>query len=123
MDFSVGQVCVYQDAIVPTSRIIIGRIDPGLKAGEQIISVTLTDIPLPDPKTGQMIPDEVVHIPIDAKALLSSVISCSGKSVVSPEFEAGYKTWKAAFDKNEAGIFTVSVGKLQGILAKMLSGN
>jgi len=121
VDFAVGQECIYKGAIVPSSRAIIGRIDQGLVPGERIVSVTITDVPLPNPKTGKFEPTEVGHAPIDGKAFEQSVVGCSGFAPVSPDFEDGYRTWRAAFDRHEAGVFTVSLGELQHILARMLS--
>ena len=73
MDFAVGQECIYKGAIIPSSRVVIGRIDPGLAPGERIISVTITDVPLPDPQTRKLEPGDVAHVPIDAKAFESSI--------------------------------------------------
>ena len=121
MDFAVGQECIYKGAIMPSSRVVIGRIDPGLAPGERIISVTITDVPLPDPQTRKLEPGDIAHVPIDAKAFESSIVRCSGSLPVPPGFDKGYRTWREAFDKRQAGVFTLQLGEIQHVIAETLA--
>ena len=115
-----GQVCTYRGAIVPTSRAIIGRVDsePG---GSTIISITLTDVPLPDPATGTLVPKEASHLPMDGAALRASLVECAGTAPVTAAFWEGYAIWREAYDAGRAGVFTLPLREVQTALAKILA--
>lgn len=111
--FAPGQIWTYRGAQLPTSRVVIGRIDAVEQAESQpIVSITVTDVLLPDPENGTMQPRMIQHSPLAADALRGSLLDLEGSGPVPEEFEDGYRVWREAFDTQQGGFFTIGVEEL-----------
>lgn len=68
----------------------------------------------------------LTHIPISEEALDKSVTSLKNETGQKPDSLEmdGYSFWKKEFDKGDAGIFTVPVSEIVGIMEEnIVSGN
>lgn len=67
--------------------------------------------------------DTVGHAPFTLEALGRSSLSNTGQAVpVSSADLEGYHTWRAAFDKNESGVFQQSVQDAVDTIAQSMMG-
>lgn len=114
-EFVPGQVWAYRDAVPETSRVVIGRVDR-LKE-MTIVSVSVTDAPIPT-ANGPL--QTIGHMPFEEAALRSSLTGLEGNTQVPAAFAEGYATWRAAFDENRAGAFTLSVPDAVGYIKQII---
>lgn len=119
--FVEGQLWTYEGAALPGSRVLIGRVDRPGGAGAPIVSIAVTEVPLPDRDTGEIAPRMIDHAPITGEALARCLREQVGTAPVPPDFEDGYGLWRQAFDRGEAGAFTVSVAELAILFRTMLA--
>jgi len=109
-DLAPGQAWSYRGAQLPSSRVVIGRID--VAGASKVASVSIVDAPLPDLETGALAPRLVEHAPIAIDALLASLLRHEG-DVATPEgFDGGYRIWRNAFDTGQGGFFTLGVEEI-----------
>jgi hypothetical protein len=47
----------------------------------------------------------------------SSVTELVAESVPLPDYSEGYEIWREAFDKNDAGVFSLAVAECVGVIA------
>lgn len=109
-DLAPGQAWSYRDAQLPSSRVVIGRIDGA--GASKVASVSIVDAPLPDPETGALAPRLVEHAPIAIDALLASLLRREGEAPTPEGFEGGYRIWRNAFDAGQGGVFTLGVAEI-----------
>ncbi|WP_020187512.1 hypothetical protein [Methylopila sp. 73B] len=109
-DLAPGQAWSYRDAQLPSSRVVIGRID--VAGASKVASVSIVDAPLPDPETGALVPRLVEHAPIAIDALLASLLRREGDVPIPEGFEGGYRIWRNAFDTGQGGFFTLGVEEI-----------
>ncbi len=65
---------------------------------------------------------QVDHVPIAEEAFTGSVLELLGTADELPNFQPGYKTWKDAFDKGEAGVFSVSIAECVAFMEEAIRG-
>ncbi|GLK79377.1 hypothetical protein [Methylopila turkensis] len=109
-DLAPGQAWSYRGAQLPSSRVVIGRID--ITGATTVASVSIVDAPLPDPETGALAPRLVEHAPIAIDALLASLLRREGDAPIPEGFEGGYRVWRNAFDAGQGGFFTLGVEEI-----------
>lgn len=105
-NFLVGQIWNYETrSNEENSTLQILKID---KAENNIIHIAIFGLKIKNNKTGDL--NEVIgHIPISEESLIKSVTTLKYNQMELPDFESGYLQWKAAFDENKAGYFTILV--------------
>jgi hypothetical protein len=105
-----GQVWSIRHAPNPEARAIIGRVEP--LNGRMVVHMSVRGLAPPGgvDKFGENAELMIGHIPIalDAAAeSLSALISPAGE--ITEEFERDFADWKAAAEKDQAGIFIGSI--------------
>ena len=61
------------------------------------------------------------HLPFSEQAMDASVIHLITQAEQLPSFEEGYKIWREAFLKGEAGIFSITVAQVIDFIESTLS--
>lgn len=120
--FSPGQVWKYETRSGEgASRVVVCRVESEKKLGT-IVHVCVEGIVIKSPGSPSGASRFVSHLPFAEKNLRASVTTLEGTRATLPDYEEGYNTWKRAFDRGKAGIFTVSVAEcvrmMQGSLSR-----
>ena len=58
---------------------------------------------------GDLLPQQVPHMPFAKKALEASAVRRVGTASKLPDFGDGYEEWRQAFLKKKAGIYTIPI--------------
>ena len=110
--FAVGQVWKYKTRSNESdSRLTVVRVDPDDYEFGNIIHIYISEVDIPnsDAPNGKTV--FIQHMPYEENALSNSVIELDAETKELPDYMAGYKLWKAAFEKGEAGVFSVEVSQ------------
>ena len=108
-NFQVGQVWSYRTrAGEDASRLYIARIDRDLGA-KPIFHLYIDGLKLKNPLLESKVQDHLVHVPVSREALEASVIALQSENVLPPDISEGYVLWLEAFERGQAGVFTMSV--------------
>ena len=106
---AVGQIWSYQTRPAePMSRITICAIEENEKLG-QIVHISIDGLSMASPTSPTGKAENIQHLPYSGDSLRASLRGIVETSVPSDEYKEGYAIWKEAFDKGEAGVFTIPV--------------
>ena len=120
--FAAGQVWKYKTRPNETdSRLTVVRVDPDDHEFGNIIHIYISavDIPNSDAPDGKTV--FIQHMPYEEEALSKSVIELDTQTKELPDYLDGYKLWKAAFEKGEAGVFSVDVSQAVDFVQQSIS--
>lgn len=115
--FETGQIWTFRGASPASSRVIIGAVDNFDRENQPIISISITNAPIPN--AGKEL-QTVAHLPVAANVLRESVIELEGAGPVPEGFGGGYSRWRQAYDSKKAGYFTIPVKEIVDILRTQL---
>ncbi|MEO0460886.1 MAG: hypothetical protein AAF219_08580 [Myxococcota bacterium] len=118
--FMPGQVWTLKgdwDGLTPTATIL--RIEDNEKFG-RVVHLRIDGIELPGPN--EQPTRSISHMPLSKVAAQRS-LSSSGKVSSTPAELDGYETWREAFDKGEAGVFTVTIKEAVDAMAETIRSN
>lgn len=111
-DFGEGQVWSYKNrAGEGGSTVLIDKVETGPE-GVKIFHISVSGVKLKNPRIAGGISSELPHFPVSEKTLNNSLVKVLGQSPPNPDYLDGYNTWKAAFDKGEAGVFTITIADI-----------
>lgn len=111
-DYSVGQVWSYRTrAGEEDSTLLINQIEKTKKFGN-VYHISLKAVKVRNDSAPGGFSRELPHFPVSEETLKKSLVQVVGKSALHPGYREGYKTWKAAFDEGQAGVFTISVSEI-----------
>ena len=120
--YSDGQVWEYRTRPnEPRSLLRIAKVETDPKLGE-IFHISIVGLKVSNPNAPTRSSSELPHSPVSRKTLDASVTKLSDSQVTFPDFHEGYTTWKEAFDKGKAGVFTIPVTEIITIVEDALSG-
>jgi len=118
--YAPGQVWTYKTRSgEPTSRLTVLRIDKEDPLGF-IVHVRVDGLLLKSPTAPGGFAKEIGHLPFAVTAIDESVIKMEG-SVSVPSFREGYQTWRTAFDKKKAGVWSVPVAEAVAAMERILT--
>ena len=104
VELDVGQVWKYETRKdEDDSRVIILKLERDDVLGT-IVHVHVTEIRF-DPNSSAS--GAIGHLPYQEAALVDSLVELDPTRTEFPDFEEGHRVWRAAFDREEAGAFTV----------------
>ena len=111
--YKVGQVWNYTTRQGEEgSRIFIVRADPNEKLGT-IYHIYIDGLKITNPHLDSGTQDNLPHSPVSEKTLDQSVTTLVFDSAPDlPDVSKGYQAWKEAFDRGEAGIFSLPVSQI-----------
>jgi len=110
--FEAGQVWTYQTRPgEEDSRLTVLKVEEYDKLGT-IVHIRVDGVAQKNPHAPDGVSSVIHHMPFDAEAIRKSVIELVDSGAPVPDsFEEGYAIWKEAFDKGEAGVFTITVAE------------
>ena len=74
-----------------------------------VVHVRVEGVRIKNTRAPHGISETIAHMPFSEAAIQKSVTELVASDVPLPEFAEGYREWRAAFDDNKAGVFTVTV--------------
>lgn len=116
-DFAVGQVWTYRHrAGESSSTLQICQIDQDARMG-RIFHIGVQRVRIPTPGGGLC--ENMPHLPVSLETLQQSVTAWQQDAPVPDDYREGYQIWRDAFDRGEAGIFTIPVADILDVTARM----
>ena len=109
--FATGQVWCYSTRPgEPASRITVVRVDDDEDYGN-IIHIHVSDVDIPNLSAPGGKTTFIAHLPYTEEALENSVSELESQTQALPDYEEGYRLWRQAFDRGEAGAFEIPVSQ------------
>ena len=119
--FSEGQLWSYKTRPgEEKSTVLINKIEVHEKLGN-IFHISVYKVKVKNRHITGGITTDLPHFPVSEETLKKSLIKFIGKSEINPEYHEGYKTWKTALDNGNAGIFTISVAEIIGVVEESIN--
>jgi hypothetical protein len=120
-DFAEGQVWSYKTRQgEENSRVLINKVETNPKLGK-IFHISVSEVRVKNPRIAGGISKDLPHFPVSKETLTKSLTKLIGKSRPNPDYHEGYRTWKSAFDKGEAGIFTIGIADIVGVVEQSIN--
>ena len=121
-DFAEGQVWSYKNRPGEEgSTVLINKIESYPKLGK-VIHISIFGVKVRNKHAPSGFTSDLSHFPVSETTLNASLVKLLRKSSSpNPDYVEGYQTWKAAFDKGEAGVFTISVAEIVGVIEDAIS--
>lgn len=101
-----------------STLLIVGR-DEG-PGGEVGYSVRLEALQLRNPWTEDGLQTELVHVPLTESALRESLSDRLETGVTLPDDGGAYASWRASFERGEAGCFSEPVAQVVQIIEDLI---
>jgi hypothetical protein len=110
--FEEGQIWHYQARPgEEASRLFIARIDRGIGT-QTIYHIYLDGLKLKNPLYEGGVQDHLPHAPVTRQSLETSVTELLEENATMPDIAEGYAAWLLAFEKGQAGFFTLPVNQI-----------
>lgn len=120
-EYKVGQKWSYRSRPgEESSYLIVVKIENEAKWGT-IIHVALGGLKMKNPRSPNGFSESADHLPFSKDAIDKSAIKLLKDHVELPNFEPGYKLWRAAFDDKRAGVYTITVAEAVNIMELSLN--
>ena len=120
--YQVGQVWSYKARLPDIgSTLTVVRVEPDAALGN-IIHLSVLDLNMQNPQVPGGLTHEFLHLPMSEAAVDQSVVNLIDENAELPDYVEGYNVWRHAFEKQEAGIFTLTVAECLDIVEQMLIG-
>jgi hypothetical protein len=120
-DFAEGQLWNYKTRKGEEgSQVLINKVETDAKLGK-IFHISVSGVKVKNPKIAGGFSTDLPHFPVSEETLKKSLTKLKAKSQPNPDYYEGYKTWKSAFDKGEAGVFTIDVADIVGVVEKAIN--
>lgn len=91
----------------PDSRLWVLKVEQDGTLGP-IVHVAVLGLRLHDPRSPRGLSDTIGHLPFSEPAVRGSVVRLEGFTTEPPDLD-GYAAWRQAFERDGAGIFSISV--------------
>ncbi len=112
IDFREGQAWSYRNRPgEEASLIYIARIDRDLGT-KPIFHLYIDGLKLKNPLIEGQVQDVLHHVPASQEALEASVVELVQAAAGVPDISEGYAIWRTAFEKGQAGVFTIPVAQI-----------
>lgn len=120
-DYAAGQVWSYKTRPgEENSTVLINKVETDAKLGK-IFHISVNGVKVKNRHVAGGISTELPHLPVSEKTLKKSLTKLIGTQAPNPNYIEGYKTWRAAFDAGNAGVFTISVSEIIGFVEKTMN--
>ncbi|MFC6590932.1 hypothetical protein ACFP81_02055 [Deinococcus lacus] len=101
-----------------TSTALVLAVDES--AGQTIISVSLDGLLIPHAAAPDGYAHSIGHLPLSGEKFRESVLELVETLQPVPR-EEGYSQWREAFDRGEAGVFTLTLAEIVEHMAEVLA--
>jgi hypothetical protein len=113
-DFSEGQVWSYKTRPgEENSTLLINKVDTDPRLGA-IFHVSISDVSVRNPRAPSGVTSDLPHFPVSKQTLEQSCVKLLGERSPNADYREGYAEWRSAFDRGEAGVFSISVSEIIG---------
>ena len=103
--FRAGQVwAIHAPATQPDARLTILRVESWPKL-DTVVHIAISNVAYGNGQTA------IGHLPFALPAIERSVTALQCESGPIPDFAEGYGQWREAFDRGQAGVFTITVAE------------
>jgi len=121
--YAVGQVWSYQTRDQESgSKLYISQVDEETPIGP-VYHIHLDGLSIQNPHTADGVQATFPHAPVSAETLDASVTELiEMRETDLPDVSEGYQMWREAFDKGEAGVFTISVREIIQFIEDAVNG-
>jgi hypothetical protein len=120
-EFSTGQVWTYKNRLGEDgSTVLINKVESHPELGN-IFHVSIFGVKVKNPNIAGGISTDLPHFPVAEETLNMSVVKLIAKKEPNPEYLAGYTAWKEAFDNGDAGIFTITLADIVGVIEDIIN--
>ncbi|MFW8625518.1 hypothetical protein [Deinococcus sp. ME38] len=120
IDFQASQRWTYRTRPgEDTSTVLILRRDD--EATGTVLHIALDGLRLGNPHLPGGVQTELGHAPIAADALRASVLDLIEVNAPLPADEGGYRQWREAADRGEAGVFTLTLAELLDLIGRAVA--
>lgn len=97
------------------STLLINKVESDPKLGA-IYHISVLGVSVKNPRVPSGVTHELPHFPVSKQTLEASCVKLVGQSKSNSSYLDGYAEWKRAFDQGRAGIFTIPVSDIIGIV-------
>ncbi|VFR56997.1 hypothetical protein BRI6_3659 [plant metagenome] len=116
-----GQVWRYQTRPgEEASRVLINKVEAHDTLG-RIFHISVLAVQVKNPRIEGGISTVLPHFPVSEQTLKGSLLEIEGSQAPNPDYLEGYEIWKTAFDKGEAGVFTITVADIVGVVEQTIN--
>lgn len=120
-DYSEGQVWSYKTRLgEENSTLLIDKIETNAKLG-RIFHISIDGVRIKNRHIAGGISTQLPHFPVSEETLKQSLTKLIGHRAPHPDYVEGYMTWKAAFDAGKAGVFTIPVSEIIGVVEETIN--
>lgn len=120
-DFAPGQRWIYRTRPgEETSTVLILRCEDW--PSDTVIHVYLDGLRLRNPHLPGGVQDTLSHTPVREDAVRASVTELIEERAALPHDGGGYETWRTAFERGEAGVFTLPLADIVEALEVAVNG-
>jgi hypothetical protein len=119
--FSEGQVWEYSSR--PGERgstLLINKAESDAKLGV-VFHISVRGVKVKNRNAPLGVCTDLPHFPVSAKTLQSSVTRLLRTESPNPGYVEGYETWRKAFEKGDAGVFTIPVAEIVELVEKTIN--
>lgn len=119
--YKVGQMWSYKTRPgEEESYFIVVKVESHPKLGN-IIHIAVRKLKMQNPRSPDGISEKVNHMPFSEVALTKSAVRILKDRTHLPDFREGYQLWREAFDKRQAGIYTISLAEAVKVMEATLN--
>jgi hypothetical protein len=120
-EYSEGEVWSYKTRPgEEKSTVLINKVEAHDKLGK-IFHISVYGVKVKNRRSDGGITSELPHFPVSTETLDKSLTKVIGHSKPNPDYIEGYNTWKDALDAGQAGIFTISISAIVGIVEETIN--
>jgi len=120
--YHVGDIYAFQSRPTePNARLTVVKVEYQKKIGT-VIHIRVDSVKVKTSQNPVRYSTVITHMPFSEPALDSSGLRKLGEAKTIPDYQEGYDEWRASFDKGNAGVFTISVGKSVEYMEKTAIG-
>jgi hypothetical protein len=102
------------------STLLIDKIESDPKLGA-IYHISVLGVSVKNPQVLSGVQHDLPHIPVSKQALDVSCIKLLGLSKPNPDYLEGYAQWRGTFDQGHAGVFTIPISEIVGIVESTIN--
>ena len=120
-EYAQGQVWSYHTRPgEEASTLIINRVED-LPSHGKVFHISLREVRVKNPRHPDGVTTSLPHFPVSSATLDASCVELVGEVEPDPAYLEGYKTWRAAFDAGDAGVFSIPVYEIVSVVESAIA--
>jgi hypothetical protein len=119
--FAPGQVWAYRTRPGEEgARVVVCRVEDDARLGG-IVHIHVNGLRYKNRHAQSGFGEVIEHMPYSAESLRASVTMMDAAGTPLPDFEGGYRDWRAAFDAGRAGVWTAPLAEAVDALERAMN--